>query len=103
MPLRPLLGRKPEGDPNGLGRSGPYVYPEFRQEGTVEQEEPNRRMTTDQKRARVVLIVIVAVIVLVALGVGWLALSIGIPFWIAAILTITIAGVVGLFMFLNMV
>jgi hypothetical protein len=60
-------------------------------------------LTSDEKRARVVLFVIAAVIALVALGVGWLALSIGVPFVIAAILTVVIAGVVGLFMFLNMV
>lgn len=69
----------------------------------MEPNEPRHRLTTDEKRARVVLLVIAVVIAIVALGVGWLALSIGVPFWIAAILTVIIAAVVGLFMFLNMV
>ena len=69
----------------------------------MEPNEPRHRLTTDEKRARVVLLVIAVVIAIVALGVGWLALSIGVPFWIAAILTVIIAAAVGLFMFLNMV
>jgi hypothetical protein len=69
----------------------------------VQPNEPRHRLTTDEKRARVVLFVIFVAIAIVALGVGWLALSIGVPFWIAAIVTVVIAGGVGLFMFLNMV
>ncbi len=60
-------------------------------------------MTSDQKRAIVTLLVIVGVIAVVAIGIGYIAVSIGIPFWIAVILTVIIAAIVGLFMFLNLV
>ena len=69
----------------------------------MEPKEPRRRWTTDQKRALVILLVIVVVIAIVAIGIGWLAVSIGIPFWIAVILTVIITAVVALFMFLNLV
>jgi hypothetical protein len=82
---------------------GLFLYPELDRRKTVEPNEPRHRLTTDEKRARVVLLVILVVIAIVAIGVGWMAMSIGIPFWIAAIVTVVIAAGVGLFMFLNMV
>lgn len=69
----------------------------------MDPNEPRRRMTSDQKRALLTVLVIVGVIAIVAIGIGWLAFSLGLPFWIAVILTITITAIVGLFMFLNMV
>ena len=69
----------------------------------MEPNEPRRRLTGDQKRALVIVLVIAGVVALVAIGIGMLAISIGIPFWIAVIITVVITGVVGLFMFLNMV
>ena len=68
----------------------------------ADSNEPRRRMTADQKRARMILLVIAGVIAIVAIGIGWLAVSIGIPIWIAVILTVVITAVVGLFMFLNL-
>ena len=65
-------------------------------------DEPRRRLTTDQKRALVILAVIFAVIAILAIAIGALAVSIGIPFWIAVIIAIVITAVVGLFMFLNL-
>lgn len=64
--------------------------------------EPRRRLSSDQKRALVILLIIGALVAVVAIGVGALATSIGIPFWIAAIIAIVLAAVVGLFMFLNL-
>jgi len=68
----------------------------------ADPNESRRRMTADQKRARMILLVIAGVIAIVAIGIGWLAVSIGIPIWIAVILTVVITAVVGLFMFLNL-
>jgi len=69
----------------------------------VDPNETRRRLTSDQKRALVILLVIVAVIAIVAIGIGWLAVSLGIPFWIAVILTVIITAIIALFMFLNLV
>jgi hypothetical protein len=60
-------------------------------------------MTSDQKRALVTLVVIAVVIAIVAIGVGWLAVTFGIPLWIAVIITVVIAAIVGLFMILNLI
>lgn len=68
----------------------------------MEPKEPRRRWTTDQKRALVILLVIVGVIAIVAIGVGWLAVSIGVPVWIAVILAVIATAVFGLFMFVNL-
>jgi biotin transporter BioY len=68
----------------------------------VEPNEPKHRLTPDQKRARLVLVVIIAVIAVVAIGIGWLAFSIGLPPVIAVIITVVVAAIVGLFMFLNL-
>jgi len=46
---------------------------------------------------------IAIVIAVVAIGIGYIAVSIGIPFWISAILTVIVTAIVGLFMFLNLV
>ena len=69
----------------------------------MDPNETRRRLTSDQKRALVILLVIVAVIAIVAIGIGWLAVSLGIPFWIAVILTVIITAIIALFMFLNLV
>ena len=63
---------------------------------------PRRPMTIDQRRTFVILIVIAAVIVILALGIAWLALSIGAPAWLAIVLAVVITAVVGLFMFLQL-
>jgi fatty acid desaturase len=78
-------------------------YPARGRRRDVEPNESGRRMTSDQKRALAILVVIAIVIIVVAIGIGYIALSIGIPFWISVILIVIIAGVVGLFMFLNLV
>ena len=69
----------------------------------MDPNETRRRLTSDQKRALVILLVIVVVIAIVAIGIGWLAVSLGIPFWIAVILTVIITAIIALFMFLNLV
>jgi hypothetical protein len=64
---------------------------------------PRRPMTIDQRRTLFILLVIAAVIAILAIGIGWLALSIGAPLWLALVLAIVITAVVGLFMFLQLV
>lgn len=68
----------------------------------MHENEPRRRWTTDQKRAMVILLVIAGVIAVVAIGIGWLAVSIGVPLWIAVIIAVVVTAVVGLFMLLNL-
>ncbi|MFV2063745.1 MAG: hypothetical protein ACC726_09560 [Chloroflexota bacterium] len=57
----------------------------------------------DQKRMLVVLVVIAGVIAIAAIGVGYVAVTIGLPFWLALILAVTLAAGIGLFMFLNLI
>ena len=63
---------------------------------------PRRPMTIDQRRTVAILIVITAVIAILALGIAWLALSLGAPAWLALVLTVVITAVIGLFMFLQL-
>ena len=63
---------------------------------------PRRPMTSDQKRALSILIITAVVIVILAVGVGWLASSMGAPLWIAVALVVVVTAAVGLFMFLEM-
>ena len=63
---------------------------------------PRRPMTSDQKRARSILILTAVVILVFALGVGWLATSLGAPIWLAVAIVVVVTGAVGLFMFLEM-
>ncbi len=63
---------------------------------------PRRPMTSDQKRALAILIVTAMVVVILAIGVGWLATSMGAPLWIALAIVIVVMAVVGLFMFVQM-
>ena len=69
----------------------------------MDPNEPRRRLTTDQKRALLILLVIVIVIALVAIGIGWLAVSFGVPLWIAVILAVIITAAIGLLALLNLV
>ncbi len=59
-------------------------------------------MTTDQKRGLVILAFIMGLVAVVVLGVVWVALTLGLPVWIAIILAIVLAAGLGLFMFLNL-
>ncbi len=68
----------------------------------MDPNEARRRLSSDQKRALVILLIIGALIAVVAIGIGALATSIGIPLWIAAIIAVVLAAIVGLFMFLNL-
>ena len=63
---------------------------------------PRRPMTSDQKRALSILIITGMVIVVLAIGVGWLASSMGAPLWIAVAVVVVVTAAVGLFMFLEM-
>jgi small-conductance mechanosensitive channel len=72
------------------------------QEVVMEPEESGRGMSSDQKRALLILVIIAVLIAVVAIGIAYLATSIGVPLWIAAVVAIVIAAVVGLFMFLNL-
>lgn len=63
---------------------------------------PRRPMTSDQKRARSILIITAVVIVIFALGVGWLASSLGAPLWITVAIVVVVTAAVGLFMFVEM-
>ena len=63
---------------------------------------PRRPMTPDQKRALAILAVTAVVIVILAIGVGWLATSMGAPLWIALAIVVVVTAAVGLFMFLEM-
>ena len=65
-------------------------------------EKQKRPLTSDQKRARSIILITVAVIAVLALGVGWLATSVGAPLWLAIGLVVVIGAVIGLFMFLEM-
>ena len=64
--------------------------------------EKRRPLTSDQKRARSIILITVAVIAVLALGVGWLATSMGAPLWLALGLVVVVSAVIGLFMFLEM-
>jgi hypothetical protein len=68
----------------------------------MNQGKSRRPMTTDQKRGLVILAFIMGLVAVVVLGVVWVALSLGLPVWIAVILAIVLAAGLGLFMFLNM-
>jgi membrane protein YdbS with pleckstrin-like domain len=70
--------------------------------GFVTPEKQKRPLSSDQKRARSIILITVVVIAVLALGVGWLATSIGAPLWLAIGLVVVIAAVVGLFMFLEL-
>jgi hypothetical protein len=59
-------------------------------------------MSTDQKRALVILAVIAALIAVVAIGTAALATSLGLPAWAAVVLAIILGAVIGLFMILNL-
>ncbi len=63
---------------------------------------PRRPMTRDQKRALAILVITGIVIVMLAIGVGWLATSMGAPLWIAVGIVIVVTAAVGLFMFMEM-
>ena len=68
----------------------------------MDSKEPRQRLTDEQKRIGFVLLLIVAVIAIVSILIGSLIASLGVPLWIAVIVTLIIAGAVGLFMFLNL-
>lgn len=63
---------------------------------------PRRPMSTDQKRSLAILLITLLVIVILAVGVGWLATSMGAPLWIALAIVLIVGAVVGLFMFLQL-
>ena len=63
---------------------------------------PRRPMTSDQKRALSILIITGMVIVILAIGVGWLASSLGAPLWLAVAIVVIVTAAVALFMFLEM-
>ena len=65
-------------------------------------DKTKRPMTSDQKRARAIILITFAVIVVFAIGVGWLAVSIGVPPLIAVVIVVVVSAVVSLFMFLEM-
>lgn len=65
-------------------------------------DKPKRPMTSDQKRARAIILITLAVIVMFAIGVGWLAVSLGVPPLIAVAIVVVVTGAIGLFMFLEM-
>jgi len=68
----------------------------------VAPDNQKRPLTADQKRARSILIITAVVIVILALGLGWLATSMGAPLWLALAITAVVGSAVGLFMFLQM-
>jgi hypothetical protein len=59
-------------------------------------------MTSDQKRALVILIITAVVIAILAIGVAWLVGSLGAPAWITVAVAVVVAALVGLFMFLQL-
>lgn len=59
-------------------------------------------MTSDQKRALVILIITAVVIAILAIGVAWLVGSLGVPAWITVAVAVVVAALVGLFMFLQL-
>lgn len=59
-------------------------------------------MTSDQKRALAIVIVTAIVVLVLAIGVGWLATSMGAPLWVALAVVVVVTAVVGLFMFLEL-
>jgi len=59
-------------------------------------------MTSDQKRALAILIITAVVIAILAIGVAWMAASLGAPIWLTIAVAVVIAAVVGLFMFLQL-
>lgn len=66
----------------------------------MDSKEP--RLTDEQKRIGLLLLVVVGVIAIVSILVGSLIASLGVPLWIAIVVTLIIAGAVGLFLFLNL-
>jgi NhaP-type Na+/H+ or K+/H+ antiporter len=59
-------------------------------------------MSTDQKRALVILAVIAVLIAVVVIGVFAIAVSIGLPWWLALVISVVLAAAVGLFMIVNL-
>jgi NhaP-type Na+/H+ or K+/H+ antiporter len=59
-------------------------------------------MSTDQKRAIVILAVIAVLIAVVVIGVFWIAVSVGLPWWLALVISVVLAAAVGLFMIINL-
>ena len=65
-------------------------------------DDPKRPMSTDQKRAIVILAVIAVLIAVVVIGVFWIAVSIGLAWWLALVISVVLAAAVGLFMIVNL-
>ena len=65
-------------------------------------DKQKRPLTADQKRARGIILITVAVIIVLAIGLGWLATSMGAPLWLALGITVVVGGAISLFMFLQM-
>ena len=68
----------------------------------MDPEEPKRRLSIDQRRLLVVLVVILGMIAVLAIAVGWIAVGIGLPWWLAAIVAVAVAVSIGLFTILNL-
>ncbi len=68
----------------------------------MDAKEPRPRFTDEQKRIGLLLLLILGVILIVALLIGWLVASLGAPLWLTVVVTLIVAGGVGLFMFLNL-
>jgi len=68
----------------------------------VAPDDQKRPMTSDQKRARAIILITVAVIVVLALGIAWLATSMGAPWWLALAITFVIGGGITLFMIMEL-
>jgi uncharacterized membrane protein len=65
-------------------------------------DKPRRPMSTDQRRALLVLAFITGLVGIVVIGIALLAASLGLPVWVAVVLAITLAAAIGLFMLLNL-
>ncbi len=63
---------------------------------------PRRPMTTDQKRARLILVVVGIMIAIVGIGIVAIATTFGAPLWLAIVLAIFVGAIIALVMFLEL-
>lgn len=68
-----------------------------------DQDGNGRRWSTDQKRAILSLVVIAIVVAVVVVGIGSVLTTLGLSFWLSAIIAITIGAVVVLFLIINLI
>lgn len=65
-------------------------------------DEPREPMTTDQKRARLILVVVGIMIAVVGIGIVAIVTTLGVPLWIAVLVAIFVGAIIALVMFFEL-